>query len=49
MLIEKTFQGIRVSAIVQGRLTSRHYIDYTEAEAIEKFRAEFEAEGIEIK
>lgn len=40
MNIEYTFQGIRISDIINGYLLSKHYIDYTEEEAINKWNEE---------
>jgi len=44
MTIERTFQGWRLSAMVNGERISRHYIGYTKREAFAVFRAILEEE-----
>lgn len=40
MTIEKTIQGIRITDIVGTRLMTRHFIGYTQKQAIAKFKKE---------
>ena len=36
--IEKTFQGLRLSTIINDIYYTRHYIDYSKKEAIKLFK-----------
>lgn len=42
MTIEKTTQGIRISDIVGYSRMSRHYIGYTKAQALRKWKTELD-------
>lgn len=42
LTIERTSEGAwRISAVVNGYLETRRYYDYTQAEAIQLFKSEF--------
>lgn len=42
MVIQKTLQGVRVSSLVGTQLMSRHFIGYTQKQAVQKFKKEVE-------
>lgn len=44
MSIERTIQGIRISAIVNGHRVSMHYIGYTKRQAVSEFKAHIRGE-----